>query len=204
MHRTYRTEAIILAGRDVGEANRFVHLFTPDLGLIGAMAQGARRVSARTRLHLATFSLARVSLVRGRQMWRVTNAIAEMNFGTTFGQHADAFAVVSRIVSVLRRLVVGEEGNEALFFSVKESFDALVKASMADEPGATPLLSTTHMIEYIEVARILHVLGYLDRAPAIAPFVDSGGFSAGLIADARTQTRSLARAINAALRESQL
>jgi DNA repair protein RecO (recombination protein O) len=64
--RTFKTEAIVLRSIRYGEADRVLHLYTPDRGRIGAIAKGVRR--ARSRFGGRLEPCARVALVlhRGR------------------------------------------------------------------------------------------------------------------------------------------
>jgi DNA repair protein RecO (recombination protein O) len=58
---SFKTEAIVLRSIRYGEADRVLHLYTPDRGRVGAVAKGVRRVKSRLGGRLEPFS--RVSLV---------------------------------------------------------------------------------------------------------------------------------------------
>ena len=45
MPRSFKTEAIVLRSIRFGEADRVLHLYTPDRGRVGAVAKGVRRAS---------------------------------------------------------------------------------------------------------------------------------------------------------------
>jgi DNA repair protein RecO (recombination protein O) len=61
MPRSFKTEAVILRSIRYGEADRVLHLYSPDRGRLGAVAKGARRV--RSRLGGRLEPLMRVQLV---------------------------------------------------------------------------------------------------------------------------------------------
>jgi len=75
MYRTYTTEAVVLGSRDAGEANKYYFLLTRELGLIHAFAQGVRELKSKLRYSLAELSYVKVSLVRGKEKWRLTSVV---------------------------------------------------------------------------------------------------------------------------------
>ncbi|MFH0847476.1 MAG: DNA repair protein RecO [Chloroflexota bacterium] len=66
--RTYQTEAIIIKKIKLGEADRILTLFTPDLGKIRAVAKGVRRPRSKMSGHLELITYSLVSLSRGRNL----------------------------------------------------------------------------------------------------------------------------------------
>ena len=64
--RTYQTEAIIIRKTKLGEADRILTLYTPDLGKIQGIAKGVRRPKSRLSGHLELLTHSQVTLVRGR------------------------------------------------------------------------------------------------------------------------------------------
>ena len=74
MHHIYTTEAIIIKSISMGEANRIYFLLTRDLGFIKATAQGVRLAKSKLKGHLLTFSLVKISVVKGKDLWRITSA----------------------------------------------------------------------------------------------------------------------------------
>jgi DNA repair protein RecO (recombination protein O) len=66
--RTYQTEAIIIRKAKLGEADRILTLYTPDLGKIQAVAKGVRRPKSKLAGHLELLTHSLVSLARGRNL----------------------------------------------------------------------------------------------------------------------------------------
>src|SRR5512136_1717133 len=66
--RTYQTEAIIIKKTKLGEADRILTLYSPDLGKIQAVAKGARRLRSKLAGHLELLTHSLVSLARGRNL----------------------------------------------------------------------------------------------------------------------------------------
>ena len=74
MHHMYHTEGIILGSRNYDEAGKYYSIFTRDLGMIQASAQGVRKMSSKLRFILQDYSYVKVDLVKGKDFWRVTSA----------------------------------------------------------------------------------------------------------------------------------
>lgn len=66
--RTYQTEAIIIKKTKLGEADRILTLYTPDLGKIQAVAKGIRRPRSKLAGHLELLTHSMVSFARGRNL----------------------------------------------------------------------------------------------------------------------------------------
>jgi DNA repair protein RecO (recombination protein O) len=62
----FKTEAIVLRSIRYGEADRVLHLYTPERGRVGAVAKGVRRVKSRLGGRLEPFSRVRLVLHEGR------------------------------------------------------------------------------------------------------------------------------------------
>jgi DNA repair protein RecO (recombination protein O) len=66
--RTYQTEAIIIKKIKLGEADRILTLYTPNLGKIRAVAKAVRRPRSKLAGHLELLTHSLVSLARGRNI----------------------------------------------------------------------------------------------------------------------------------------
>src|SRR5271155_5274823 len=70
-----RTEAVVLRSMRYGEADRILHLYTPQLGRVGAIAKGVRRARSRFGGRLEPFFRLRLILHEGRgELLTVTGA----------------------------------------------------------------------------------------------------------------------------------
>ncbi|MEK7247774.1 MAG: DNA repair protein RecO, partial [Chloroflexota bacterium] len=63
--RLYKTEAIILRQRKLGEADRILTLYTPALGKMDAKAKGVRKMMSRLSGHLQPLNRVVVQLAQG-------------------------------------------------------------------------------------------------------------------------------------------
>lgn len=193
MHSIYTTEGFILKSLNSGEANKYYWIFTKDLGLVRATAQGVRLLKSKLRYHLRDLSLVSLSLVRGRDLWRITNAETISNFGT-----ASVAPLITRIFSLILRLVHGEEKNEELFQTLKEGIVFLINNS---EPADKEQIAN---FECILALRILSNLGYIGKLDNFSVFVESPFFSLELLAKMSTLRRQAISEINKSLKETQL
>jgi DNA repair protein RecO (recombination protein O) len=72
--RNYQTKAIIVKKTKLGEADRILTLYTPDLGKIQAVAKGVRRPRSKMAGHLELMTCSQISLARGRNLDTITGA----------------------------------------------------------------------------------------------------------------------------------
>jgi len=120
----YETRGIVLSRSPLGEMSAFVAVLTPELGLVRARAQSVRRSGAKLAAALATFAESSLVLVRGREGWRVSGAVLEVNWFAQM-ENPSARFVAARISGLLVRLVAGEVHDPKLFSIVTDFFKAL-------------------------------------------------------------------------------
>ncbi len=68
------TRAVVLSSRPLGEADRWLTLFTRDQGRIDAVVKGVRRTTSRWGGRLEPFNVCDLVLYRGRSRATVTSA----------------------------------------------------------------------------------------------------------------------------------
>jgi DNA repair protein RecO (recombination protein O) len=76
----YRVDALILKRTDIGEADRLLTLYTPDLGKMRAVAKGARKPSSRKTGHVELFNHVSLLLAKAREIDIITQAEAIETF----------------------------------------------------------------------------------------------------------------------------
>ena len=50
-HKIFHTEGIVLSSKDTKESDRYLAVFTKELGLVKATAQGIRKLESKLRGH---------------------------------------------------------------------------------------------------------------------------------------------------------
>ncbi len=154
MYHIYQTEGWVLASKNVGEANRFLDLFTFDLGLIRAMAQSVRKINSKLRYGLQDYSFGKISLVKGRDFWRIVNVQRLDDFNSIY-KDKEIFQMVCRIFALLKRLIRGEEKDGRIFEDINGAIGLIGENRLSRlELG---------ILEIILVFRILQKLGYVPR-----------------------------------------
>ncbi len=195
-HHIYQTEALVLGSTSSGEANRYVYAFTHTLGLVGASAQGVRLLKSKLRYSLQDMNFVDLSLVRGKSGWKVVNARYLEGAQEKWGNFSEKKQVFGRILSLVKRLVHGEEKNEQLFDILKDSFVFLTQTDIS--------AVTIGNFECLAVLRILHSLGYLPERSAFEPLLQKGGYDSDLLGQVAMIKREAVAEINKSLLETQL
>ncbi len=193
MHHIYHTEGIILSSKNYGEAGRYYSIFTRELGMVYASAQGVRKMSSKLRFILQDFNYIKVDLVQGKDFWRITSA-SKMNRLEDVTKKKENFIIFSNIARLLKRLLAGIEPNEALFLDVLNGLLVLEKTEGKDELSS---------LEAILVLRILHNLGYVGGNETLQNFVHSP-FEGNLIFEVSKNRSQMLALINKALKETHL
>ena len=193
-HHIYHTKGIVIESFDVREANKSYWIFTRDLGMVVAAAQGVRLVASKLRFSLQPLSLVDISLVRGRAYWRVVNAREISNVYWCIKNAAPAVAMISRVLRLLRRLVTGEEKNEVLFDRLFAALLYLNNSSSTQE---------IMNLEFILLLQILYNLGYF-APPTELLWCINDSLSPASIANMSVHRLKAAALINNSIKETQL
>jgi DNA repair protein RecO len=194
-HHIYTTPAVVLESFPGREADRRYTLFTREFGIIRATATGVRQSTSKLRYALQEFSVLDVSLVRGREWWRITNASAGENLFWRERKNQAVVEAVARIFRLLIRLVPGEEKNELLYDEISRALDFLSKHELSGEDVAA--------FEQVMVLRVLRDLGYVGEDAKLTEFFKSD-LHTKLLKSAQTHRRQILTAINYSLQQSQL
>jgi DNA repair protein RecO len=195
-YHTYSTEAFILHAFPRGEDSRVFVLYTRELGLRYALARGVRSSGAKLKSILQVFSHASVTLVYGRELWRITGARELNHFYYDTLAHPHAHEVFLRLSMLLRRLIHGEEADPELFDLLTAGFVRLSRMeSEAD---------TLAIFECILALRLLQKLGYVGALPHLASVMEGLLPSPEALRGLTLNRRALVVHINEALKATQL
>lgn len=183
----------------IGEGDKFFYIFTKELGLVNATAKSVRELKSKNRFGLQDFSVSIISLVRGKDIWRITNVAAEENLFFSFEKDKDKFNSIVKIFSLLRQLIHGEEKNEELFNLVEKAIDFLKATNLG--------LEELKNFELVTDMRILNNLGYFDEGSEkdlFFRFLESDEFSEDLVSKMVFVRKEVQKSIDSALLESHL
>jgi DNA repair protein RecO (recombination protein O) len=102
--RSLRTEALVLRSIRYGEADRILHLYTPDHGRLSAIAKGARRTRSRFGARLEPFFHLRVLLYEGRSDLRTVTSAETLDAHGPLREHAATLDAAARGCDAVARL----------------------------------------------------------------------------------------------------
>jgi len=143
MHTLHTTEAFILDSYEHGETSRVYKLFTKEKGMLFAHGQGVREVKNKNRYALRTHALMEVTLVRGREVWRITSAREKT---------ADAPQEFRNVLHFIGSIIPREVSERELFIDL-----AALQEVMHSMPHVHDVA------ERIGVLRGMMLLGYVDK-----------------------------------------
>lgn len=188
-HTIHTTRALVLGSAPVQDADKLLWLLTEDLGLVFASAKSVREETSKLRYALQDLAQPCVSLVRGRELWRVTGAEEQEKVPLRSSERE----VFGRIATLVRRVMPIGEVHRDIFVAM---YNARGELATVD----------THIqsIEHVTVARILYRLGYLPLIEEYRGLVDTLHFDAVVCAHGARVHKRLVHDINAGLAESQL
>lgn len=156
-HQIYLTEGIILKKKDFGEADRLFYIYTEKIGMVIAVAKGARLGKSKLRYNLEAYSHGEFALIASQDLWRITDA-REIN--TPVAKEESGLEKISKFANFavfLTRMIKGQEPDDFLWQEIKKFHKSLFG------PG-----TRTEDIKNMEIAvmaKILHNLGYMDNVP---------------------------------------
>lgn len=190
-YQIYTTQALVIK-RIPYDANVSYLLYTKEMGLISALATGVRKSESKLRYALQEYSLVEVSLVKGRNTWRLTSAVLDTNFYLS-AREGSAREVIARICTQIVRLVAGQEKDEELFQSLTCGLRELTSVS-------SELVSS---VEILIMLRMLRILGYISEVEdsICIPYIS---YSEEVIHRITQSKQVFIAHINKGLRESQL
>lgn len=135
----YVTRGIVLDSYEQGEHDKAYKVFTREFGLIICQAKSIRKLESKLRAHILPRSISLITLVQGREVWRLVGAEKE----TLTSPY------IYEATTLLKRFVRGEGAYKGLY---DRTVSFLEIASGFDEQNARLLLYYIFLVE----------LGYAD------------------------------------------
>lgn len=125
MSRTAKTEAVVLRSFRLGESDRVLHVYTAELGRVGAVAKGVRKTTSRFGGRLEPFSHVELLLHQGRgELRTVTGAALVRSHDRA---RTDPYRLQVGLIGMeaMLRLFPEQERNERAFMAVTRFLDSL-------------------------------------------------------------------------------
>jgi len=145
--KVYKTEAIVLKRINLGEADRLLTLYTPDLGKLRALAKGVRRPKSRLGGHVELLTHSLLMLARGKNLDIVTQG-QTLNSFLPLRQELWQLSLGLYAAELVDRFTPEGQENYPLFRLLFDTLGWLGEAG-AGEPT----------LVYFEL-HLLHYLGY--------------------------------------------
>jgi DNA repair protein RecO len=149
-YKTYTTLALVCGTYHRNTADNSYLLFTREAGMLYADARSVREERSRQRCALQDFSAVRVSLIRGKNSWKIGSIEEHKNYYHRAHNRLARGSVVN-LFRLIKRFVRGEEANQDLYDLVYSSLEVLVNQ-----------LKHRRFTEELIQLRVLAILGYVD------------------------------------------
>jgi recombinational DNA repair protein (RecF pathway) len=164
MHDIHHTEAFVLESRHIKEYDGVVVLFTKEFGLVHAHATGVFKHTAKLRSHVQPYSFISADLVRGRQVWRLTNARIIEN--PCYQDKSPLLKLYIQYLHGVNRFYIGEEPHHELFTHAKVLLNhvrGLYKSMLSMEDIAT-----------VSLFKLFYFLGYIEHSVHDGVYLEEG------------------------------
>ena len=109
LSRTLQTEALILRSIRYGEADRILHLYSPEDGRLGAIAKGARKTKSRFGARLEPFPRAKMILRVGKGDLMAVSGVETIEANAGLRTSAASLDWAARACDAVSRLLDGPD-----------------------------------------------------------------------------------------------
>ncbi len=130
-----RTEAIVLRSIRYGEADRILHLYTPDHGRLSAIAKGARRARSRFGARLEPFLRVRAHLHEGRSELLTVTGVDTIAVHAGLREHAATLDGAARACDAVTRLFETGDPHPEVFHLLANELALLAADPVHGRPG---------------------------------------------------------------------
>jgi DNA repair protein RecO (recombination protein O) len=158
-------QGIVLRSMDYGEGNKIISLFTPELGKVGVMARGAKKVKSRHAAVTQLFTYGDFVFFKQRgHMGSLNSAeIIEAHHALREDLHMSAHA--SYLVEMTDRMLGDEEGSTYIFEQLKSGL-------MAIEEG-----KDMQIVVHLYEMKMFELAGYLPVTDACVSCGETSGIT---------------------------
>src|SRR3972149_5664597 len=192
--RLYKTEAIVLRQRKLGEADRILTLHTPAYGKLDAKAKGVRKTTSRMSGHLQPLSRCMVQLARGRSgldviagcetlesfqalredLDRLSRALYAAELADRFlAERVESMATYRLLLDTLRRLQDGNADTALRYYEMRllgqSGFRPVAGGTYCPSCGAGAAGSRTLSLNALKVLRLLQRASYNEAGRVTVP-----------------------------------
>ncbi|HRH26249.1 MAG TPA: recombination protein O N-terminal domain-containing protein [Candidatus Paceibacterota bacterium] len=149
-YEIYSVDGIILGAHDRSADDKVLIVLTERFGKIAVVGKSLRKLSSKLRMGAAEHTLARMSLIRGRNVWRLTDIVT---LQTPDPKRRKEYARLSWIASAI---TIYDEPVSGIYIPLSEFFKLTVGKADHGPETRTALESWTS-------ARMLYAAGFLPK-----------------------------------------
>jgi len=198
MHHIYKTEAIVLSSRSVGESGKYLFLFSKEYGFLKVEANGIRKKESLLRQSVQDYSISEIFFVRGKKGNKLVNAVFISNFFYDIS-NIKKLKIVSSVFSLVQKMIP-EEHEDSYIYSLLLDFKNILEKNIEEE-------DFLKSVEIIFVYKMLAHLGYIPENKKY-DFINSENFNISLIEKFKNildlEKGAMIKIINNAINESHL
>ncbi len=163
-YRIYTSDAFIIAAKHSKDADLSILAFTESFGILHAAAKSARHLKSKLRYSLQSLTFGSISMVKGREIWRVTSAKKMISLYDNRIQ-AEARVLLARALSHVARFCPREQPEPAIFDMLKALSGFIFKDLSANAAAGSiqSFAVNCARLEKVFALRLMHELGYVDK-----------------------------------------
>jgi DNA repair protein RecO (recombination protein O) len=182
MGRQIKTEAVVLRSFRLGEADRVLHLYTPERGRVGAVAKGIRKTLSRFGARLEPLSHVELLIHEGRGELVTITGVELLHSHRGAREEPYRMGVGMIGAEAVLRLFGEQDANPRAFEALTRFLD-LLDLIQSRPPQATSLepLALSFQLKLLWLAGWLPHLGSCAECGAGPPFAGYSARSGGVV-----------------------
>lgn len=147
----YRTQALVLKKKALGEADQLFTVFTKNFGKLKILGRAIRKIKSKLRGNFQLFSLLEIEFIQGKSYKTLTDTLLIKNF-PQIKKDLRKLKIAYKITELSDNLIKGQEPDEKIWHLLNEVFQKLNTYNL------TPI--THNLIYYYFLWNLLAILGY--------------------------------------------
>ena len=155
----YRTQGVVLAKEDRGEADRLFTVFTKDFGKLRLRAVSERKITSKLRGGLELFYCSEIAFVQGRTYKTITDTVLLESF-PKLRADIQGMRVMNRVAEIADEIIKGQEQDQRIWNLLGETFWLLNRPSLN--------AAERNLAAYYFLWNLLDITGYGPSASNLA------------------------------------
>jgi DNA repair protein RecO (recombination protein O) len=156
---SYQTEAIIIKKTKLGEADRILTFYTPDMGKVQGVAKGVRKPKSKLSGHLELLTHSMVLLTRGRGNLDTITGSQTIDGFYPLKSDLDLGACALYATELVNQFGVDRQENQPLFSLILELMRELCRIGPGSNGTGVDRSASDTLLRYFEV-HLLQRVGY--------------------------------------------